>query len=48
LSGGDLATFLAVATAANTAAMWAYGTVRYAVGSLPLYPDETDCPGTVI
>jgi len=48
LSGGDLATFLAVATTANTATLWTYGTVLYAVSVRPLYPDETDCPGTAI
>jgi len=31
-----------------TATLWTYGTVLYAVSVRPLYPDETDCPGTAI
>ena len=46
LTGGDLSSFVAVASTANAATMWTYGKARYAVTVHPLYPNESSCAGS--
>jgi hypothetical protein len=45
LTGADLSIFLGVARTANAAAVWTYGSARYAVTVRPLYPNESGCAG---